>query len=373
MPRIAIIGAGIGGLALAAALRRQDLEVRVYEQAPAFARVGAGIQMSPNAMRVLRHLGVDGHVRGRGFQPPRWANRAWDTGEMLNELELGAAAEARYGIPYLLMHRGDLHDALLSAVDRSVIEMGRQVVGMTQDAAQATLHFADGGRAGAEVVVGADGVHSPLREALFGRHGVNLSGRVAYRATFPAALVQGGPIDECSTKWWGPDRHIVIYPTTAARDEIYFTTSVPEPEWTRESWSAEGDVAELRAAFAGFHPEVRRVLAACPSVHKWAILERDPMPAWSAGRATLLGDACHPMTPYMAQGAASAMEDAVVLARCLAQYGAAAPAAAFARYEALRHERTARIQLTSHRNEFMQRPTDAGWVYEYDAPAVAVA
>jgi 6-hydroxynicotinate 3-monooxygenase len=363
-PRIAIIGAGIGGVALAAFLQRQNVNVQVYEQAEAFARVGAGIQTSPNAMRVLRALGVEAQVRARAFQPPNWANRDWDTGAMRFDLELGAAAEERYGAPYLLMHRGDLHEALLSAVDPALIQMGRKLVGLSQSDDGATLQFADGDSVQADIVVGADGVHSRVRELSFGPQAPNLSGRVAYRTTFSRALLNGAELDESSTKWWGPDRHIVIYPVNPARDEIYFVTSVPEPDWIRESWSARGDVDQLRAAFVGFHPQVQAVLAACPSVHKWAILERDPMAAWSAGRVVLLGDACHPMTPYMAQGAASAMEDATVLARCLASF--ADPAQAFASYFQTRQPRTAEMQLTSHRNEFMRGRTDASWVYGYD-------
>ena len=133
---------------------------------------------------------------------------------------------------------------------------------------------------------------------------------------FPSALMGGFAVDTC-TKWWGPDRHIVTYPVTAGRDETYFVTSVPDPIWDVESWSARGDMAEVLAAFAGFHPDVQRVLAACPQVHKWALFERDPLPLWGDGPIVLLGDACHPMTPYMAQGAASALEDSAVLARCV--------------------------------------------------------
>lgn len=191
-------------------------------------------------------------------------------------------------------------------------------------------------------------------------------GRAAYRTTFPAALLEGAEIAD-STKWWGPDRHIVIYFTTRNRDEIYFTTSQPETDWTTESWSAEGSLDEMKAAFEGFHPEVQAVLAACPKVNKWALFERDPLPKWSEGRACLLGDACHPMLPYMAQGAASSLEDAVVLARCLAASGPDDASAAFRQFEALRKPRTSQLQLTSHQNKFMQQKTDPDWVYGYDA------
>ena len=165
-------------------------------------------------------------------------------------------------------------------------------------------------------MVAADGIHSRARELWLGAEQANFTGRVAYRTTFPAALLDGAEIDQCC-KWWGPDRHIVIYYVTANRDEIYFVTSVPEPEFAVESWSATGDLEKLRAAFAGFHEQVRRVVNACPRVHKWAIVDRDPLPRWRDGAMVLLGDAAHPMTQYMAQGAATAMEDAVVLSRCI--------------------------------------------------------
>ena len=364
MARIAIIGAGIGGLALAGFLRTQEHEVRIYEQATQLSRVGAGIQMSPNAMRVLRALGQEAAIHATAFKPPSWANRVWNTGEMMFDLPLGDAMEQRYGAPYYLMHRADLYAALQAAVDPATILLGRKLTGLAQEEDCVRLGFEDGTTETADIVIGADGVHSCVRAALFGPPRFNTSGRVAYRSTFPASLI-AGEVDARSTKWWGEDRHIVIYPIRPDESEIYFVTSVPEPDWIRESWTGLGDMGQLREAFVGFHDNVQRVLAACPNVHKWALLERDPMPAWSAGRVTLLGDACHPMTPYMAQGAASAMEDAAVLSRCLAHF-AGDHVAAFARYYATRYERTARLQLTSHGNQFMRGPTDGSWVYGYD-------
>ena len=162
---------------------------------------------------------------------------------------------------------------------------------------------------------------------------------------------------------------MVIYPVTANRDEIYFVTSQPEQaEWlTPESWSAKGDLDELRASFAGFHAEVQAVINAAESVHKWALFERDPLPRWGDGRVVLLGDACHPMTPYMAQGAASALEDAIVMARCLEGVASADIASALRRYEAARKPRTSQIQSQSSRNTWLKGETDPAWVYGYDA------
>ena len=204
-----------------------------------------------------------------------------------------------------------------------IVHLDKRLVGLDQAGGRVTLRFADGERASADAVVGADGVHSVVRDIIVGPDAPLHKGRIAYRAVFPSALMNGTDIGDSRTKWWGLDRHIVIYYTDAARSEIYLVTSVPEPaEWlTRESWSAKGDVEELRRAYEGFHPEVRAVLEACPDCHKWAILEREPLARWSQGRVVLLGDACHPMTPYMAQGAATSIEDAAVLARCLADDG----------------------------------------------------
>jgi salicylate hydroxylase/6-hydroxynicotinate 3-monooxygenase len=182
--------------------------------------------------------------------------------------------------------------------------------------------------------------------------------------------MNGRDIGSSRTKWWGEDRHIVIYYTRADRSEIYFVTSVPEPaEWmTPESWSAKGDVVQLRSEYKDFHPEVRAVLDACPDCHKWAILEREPLPHWSVGRVVLLGDACHPMTPYMAQGAATSIEDAAILSRCLAEAKSDDIEAALQRYEAHRKPRTSRIQAISSANTWMQKgEQDTSWLYGYDA------
>lgn len=364
-PSIAILGAGMGGLTAAAALHRLGFPVKIYEQAQQFARLGAGIQMSPNAMRILRGLDLEGYIRGIGFQPHTWSNREWDNGAMRFELPLGDTAEEKYGAPYMLMHRGDLHSALATRVPDDLIVRGKKLVDFDQNESGVTLVFEDGTKAHADALIAADGVHSLVREILLGPDKPRFSGRVAYRTTFPAALLKGFEIDQCC-KWWGPDRHIVIYYVTANRDEVYFVTSNPEPDWTHESWSATGDLGQLRETFVGFHEQVQCVVHACPKVHKWALVERDPLPRWTEGRVALLGDACHPMTPYMAQGAATSMEDGIVLSRCLAQ----SPddlAGALERYTALRRPRTARIQLTSHMNTWMKGATNPDWVYGYDA------
>lgn len=366
-PSIAIIGAGIGGLAVSACLRKAGVETTIYEQAPAFTRMGAGIQMSPNAMRVLYGIGVGEQIRASAFEPPHWRNRDHDTGRLTNDHPLGPDALERYGVPYMLMHRGDLHAALHGAVANETIRYAHKLCGIDQSGAGVTLEFENGETVIYDAVIASDGVHSPVRDWMLGAEEARFTGRLAYRTAFPSKLMNGYELMDESAKWWGPDRHIVIYYVTAARDEIYFTTSQPAPEFRVESWSETGDVNDLRAAFADFHADVRAVLDACPAVHKWAIFERDPLPNWTQGNIVLMGDACHPMTPYMAQGAANALEDSVVLSRCLVDGGLDDVSAAFRRFEAARKPRTTRVQATSHRNEFMREKTDPDWVYGYDA------
>jgi len=363
---IAIVGAGMGGLAAAATLLRAGFKVSVYEQAAKFGRIGAGIQMMPNSMKVLRGIGIEDRLKKTAFAPYSHLNRIWDTGEVTRELPM---PESLYNAPYFCMHRADLHDALLSAVPRDIIHLGKKLVGLEQEAGPATLSFEDGSKAVADAVVGADGVHSIVRDIIVGPDAPIHRGRIAYRAVFDASRI-GRDIGNSRTKWWGIDRHIVIYYTNKQKSEIYFVTSVPEPaDWlTKESWSAKGDVRELRAAYEGFHADVADVLNACPDCHKWAILEREPLPVWSNGRVVLLGDAAHPMTPYMAQGAATSIEDAAVLARCLSEVQGDDIEGAFRRYEKHRKPRTSLVQAISSANTWMKEAGgDTSWLYGYDA------
>ena len=363
---IAIVGAGIGGLAAAATLRRAGHDVALFEQAQAFARIGAGIQQSPNAVKVLRGLGLETRLRDRAFRPNSSLNRKHDSGEITWERMLGTEVEAKFGAPYFYMHRGDLHEALAGIVPDEIVHREKKLIAIQQHVDDIRLEFADGTEALADLAIGADGVHSIVRKTLWGTEAPRFTGRVAYRTTFPAALMNGATIDG-SAKWWGPDRHIVMYYVTPQRDEIYFVTSTPEPEFQVESWSAKGDLEVLRQAYKKFHPQVRTVLEACPDVHKWALFERDPMPQWRKGKITLLGDACHPMTPYMAQGAATAIEDAAVIARCLDGVRRDGVEAALQLYEDHRKPRTARIQQISRLNDLDKIKIETSRVFSYDA------
>jgi salicylate hydroxylase/6-hydroxynicotinate 3-monooxygenase len=343
--------------------------VRVFEQARQFSRLGAGIQMAPNPIAVLRGMGLEAQLREVAFAPVSLLNREYNTGTITNEVIAGPTFEARYGVPYLAMHRADLHRLLASQVPEEVIEFDRKLASVEYGAADVTLRFTDGTDATVDALIGADGVHSVVRSSFLGEEEPRYSGRIAYRAVFPASLLGDDQINLSRTKWWGPDRHIVIYYITAARDEIYFVTSQPEDAtWlTPESWSTRGDMAALRKDFADFHPEVRKVLDACPDAFKWALMERDPFSHWTEGRVALLGDACHPMPPYMAQGAAMALEDAAILARCLERVQGDGFAEAFQLYEAVRKPRATQIQQRSRTNNWLRHQTSTEWVYGYDA------
>lgn len=378
-PRIAIVGAGMGGLTAAAALRARGLHVDVYEQAERFLRIGAGIQMAANPMKVLRAFDLENRLRATAFQPQSKRSRDYDSGALRAEYDMSKVA-SKFGAPHMVMHRGDLHAALVSALPPDIIHLGHKLSRVEQTDTSATLVFENGTQVTADAVIAADGTHSCIRSQLLGDERPTYTGRVAYRATFPSNRLDGLDLGDGTTKWWGLDRHIVMYYVTAARDEVYFTTSVPAPVPDLESWSLKADLGELRDAFAQFHPHVRKVLAACPDANKWPIFDREPLPRWGKGRVYLLGDAAHPMTPYMAQGAAAAIEDAAILARCLTGLSAAALPNGLALYEATRKPRASKIQTLSHKNkrDWMRvNPddpeasprTDAepDWVYGYDA------
>jgi 6-hydroxynicotinate 3-monooxygenase len=363
---IAVIGAGMGGLAAAAALRKVGHDVTVYEQARQFTRLGAGIQIGCNAMHVLRGLGLEHRLRADTFYPRSWNNRDWKSGEVLFDILFGGEAEQAYGAPYLLAHRGDLHAALASAVPDEIVKLHHRLTGIDQTAEGVRITFDDGATVTADAAIAADGVHSVVKTALFSSDEPNFTGRIAYRTVFPAELLKDTEVLNC-TKWWGEDRHVVMYPVKPDRSEIYFVTSQPEPGFKLESWSATGDVKVLREAFEAFHPEARAVINAAPSVHKRPLVDRDPLDRWVDGKVALLGDACHPMTPYMAQGAAMVIEDGAILSRCLDGVDRDGIEAALRRYEATRKERTSKMQFTSRQNVWGKGVTDVDWVYGYNA------
>jgi salicylate hydroxylase len=297
----------------------------------------------------------------------------WDTGEITSRLEMSDAAERRYGAPQLTLHRADLLDALDRALPDGTVQFGRKANEIAIADGAPSVAFDDGSTMEFDVLVGADGIHSVVRSAMFGKESPRFTGIVAYRTIVPRERVDVAGLD-AFTKWWGPNPHtqIVVFPLSRGREIFIFATKAQD-DWRHESWTQPGDVEELRASYANFHPEARALLEACDSVLKTALYERDPLPRWSQGSAILLGDACHPMMPFMAQGAAQAIEDGVVLSRCLAQLADDGVAGAFARYEKARIERTRQIQLGSRRNEWMREGGNADWVYGYDAWAMSLA
>jgi salicylate hydroxylase len=369
---IGIVGGGIGGLSAAIALRKLGRTAVVFEQASRFARVGADINLTPNAVRALDGLGVGEALRETAARPTHRISRTWDTGAETSRLEMSEAAEQRYGSPQLTMHRADLMTALEDALPAGAVQLGRRVSALRPDGDRVTLEFTDGEQAQVDVLIGADGIHSVVREAMFGPEHPKFTGVVAYRAVVPADRLDVPNLD-AFTKWWGPNpaTQIVTFPLNRGRDIFVFATT-PQESWREESWTAPGDVVELRAAYRDFHPEARALLEACDEVLKSALYVRDPLPRWSAGRMALLGDACHPMMPFMAQGAGMAIEDAVVLARSLA----ADPAdveSALAAYEACRLPRTSTVQIGSRGNEWLKESGNGDWVYAYDAWSVPLA
>ncbi|GAA0952820.1 FAD-dependent monooxygenase [Actinocorallia libanotica] len=372
MGSIAISGAGIGGLTAAIALRSLGHDVVVYEQAPKFARVGADINLTPNAVRALDGLGVGDALRETAARPTHRISRTYDTGEETSRLPMGDTAERQYGAPQLTMHRADLMTALESSLPEECVRLGARVTEISQDDNGVVLGLSDGREARADAVIGADGIHSVVRTALFGPETPTFTGVVAYRAVVPVERLAGAGNLNAFTKWWGPDvdTQIVTFPLNRGRDLFIFAT-IPQEGWHEESWTQPGEVAELRDLYAGFHPEARFLLEACSEVLKSALYVRDPLPSWTVGRVTLLGDACHPMMPFMAQGAGQAIEDAVVLARAIDAH--ADHPSAFAAYEAARRERTARIQISSRDNAWLKESGTGDWVYGYDAWTVPVA
>jgi 2-polyprenyl-6-methoxyphenol hydroxylase-like FAD-dependent oxidoreductase len=287
-------------------------------------------------------------------------------GEETSRLEMADSAERKYGAPQLTIHRADLLNALRKLLPVEVIRLGHKVRTVEPGVDSAMVVFADGKSSTFDVLIGADGIHSPTRTALFGPESPDFTGLVSYRSVFDRNLVSVPNMD-AFTKWWGPtpDLQIVTFPLNRGRETFVFATT-PQPDWRHESWTMPGDIEELRRAYAAFHPEARALLDACTEVMKSALYVRDPLPTWSAGRVTLLGDACHPMVPFMAQGAAMAIEDAVVFGPVMAEVENGSVGGALRRYENVRKERTARVQMGSRGNEWLKVGGNADWVYGYD-------
>ena len=348
--RVAIVGAGIGGLAAALACHDAGLDVQLFEQAAALDEVGAGLQLGANATRVLAHLGVLEALLAVGVRPQEVRLRAAVSGRRVAVRPLGAVNDARYGAPYLHLHRADLQRVLAEAVqargipltlDRRLLDVRQQdnTVQLTFTTVDGASHTAD-----TDACIGADGLHSRLRELLFGAAAPHFTGNVAWRATVPvtARALPAAAREPVVTVWMGDGGHLVQYLVRGGA-LVNIVAVFEDARWSREGWHEPGDAGALRARFAGWHPEVRELLAQVSDCHLWALCDRAPMPAWRGGACTLLGDACHPMLPFLAQGAAMAIEDGWVLAQCLAG-SAGNTTAGLDAYEQARRPRTARVQ-----------------------------
>jgi salicylate hydroxylase len=349
--KIIVGGAGIGGLTFALALLRRGIDVVVFEQADQLAEVGAGIQISPNGTRVLADLGVLAELAEVSSEPDAKKIRLWNTGQTWPLFDLGPDCVAQYGYPYLMIHRGDLQSVLLAAVRRlksDAIRMGSRVVDFAQDEKGVTAIFANGSRAEGAILVGADGVHSLIRNALFGAAKATYSGCSAWRGVIAVERLPERLRISSGVNWVGPGRHVVTYPLRRG-ELINFVGVVETDNWKTESWTSRGTHAECTADFAGWHEDVHALIDNIDVHYRWALLGRTPIASWQRGRAVLLGDACHPMLPFMAQGAVMAIEDGVVLARCLETYGDDHRMALSA-YEAARVERANRCVVAADRN-----------------------
>lgn len=347
--KVAVAGAGLGGVYAAAALARRGCEVEVIERAPALGEAGAGIQISPNGARMLRGIDALAAVERTAFQPEAAEMRLGRSGATILHLPLGAVAEARWGAPYLQVHRADLLEALEAAARAAgvVFRLGETVEGVSQSANGAALELAGGGAAEADFVLGADGLRSTVRTALFGPQEPRFTGQCAWRGTIPAEALPTGLVQPTATVWVGPGRHLVTY-FLRRGSLVNFVGVVEHSGWRGESWSAVGDPVELRAAFAGWAPGVSRVLEAADTCLLWGLYDRPTPPAWWLGRVALLGDACHPMPPFMAQGAVQAFEDGAALAELVPD--ADDLGEALRRYERRRRPRATKVQRTSRDN-----------------------
>jgi salicylate hydroxylase len=354
--KVAVVGAGLGGLNAAVALIQRGFDVTVYEQADALGEIGAGIQLSPNASRVLIALGLDQAFEAIAFEPDRHVVRNWKTGSIVSATQMKGVFRSQYGAGYFGAHRADFHAVLQRTVPAECICLNARCTGVSERGERVLLAFADGSTAEADVVVGADGIRSAVRASLYGPDAPRFTGHIVWRGLVPTQALPKGLIEPDMTAWFGPKGTVVHY--YVRRGEIVNWIAHYEADWREESWSVESDWREALDAYAGWHPLLGELFSRTQRCYKWALYDRDPLPRWSLGRATLLGDAAHPMLPYLAQGAAQAIEDGYVLADMLDRHRGD-PRQALLAYEQARLPRTARIQLHARERGKINNATSA--------------
>jgi salicylate hydroxylase len=349
--KVIVAGAGIGGLTAALALLDRGFEVQVLEQARSMGPVGAGIQLSANATRVLYGLGLGPALEAVTIKPGGKCIRLWNTGQEWQLFDLGRESIARFGFPYLLLYRPDLHRVLadaLQARDPAALLLDAKVVDVAQDAAGVQVTLADGRAVTGDVLLGADGVHSVVRAKVIAEDQPRFSGCIAWRGVIPLARLPASMQGPEGVNWVGPGAHVVHYPVHGG-ELVSFTGIVEKQGWFRESWTETGSVAECLADFAGWHADIHALIRQLAQPLRWAMMVRDPLANWTRGRVTLLGDAAHPTLPFLAQGAAMAVEDGCIVARALQAHGDNVEAA-LRSYQATRIERCRKIVLGSAAN-----------------------
>lgn len=344
-----IAGGGIAGVAAALGFARAGWDALIFEQAPALGEVGAGLQLSPNACKVLDRLGVLPDIFARANGPEAAEMRDGVTGELIYRAALGADAEARWGAPYLHIHRADLLDVLAGSASEAGVglELGKAAVGALSRPDSAALHLRDGTVREGDLVVGADGIRSALRAAISPAEEPRFTGQVAWRGLVPSEALPDGEVAPAVTVWVGPGRHLVAYPVRGGR-LVNFIAVLERAEWADEGWSVPGDPDELRAAFAGWTAPVGALLAAVRDCFLWGLFDRPEQVRWTRDRVALVGDAAHPILPFLAQGAAMALEDGAALLRHVAR--APGIPEALAAYEKERWPRVTRVLQRSRAN-----------------------
>jgi salicylate hydroxylase len=393
--KVLVAGAGIGGLSAALALLQKGFDVEVFEQAPELREVGGGLLISMNGVRVLQALGLEEEMRSVTLPATDRVVRLWDSGRAWSLYHREPGSKADHSVCMLL--RGELHRILAEAVlnqKSGAVRLNARCTGFEQTRDAVKIVLEGGESITGDVLVGADGVHSKVRSAAFGTAEGKYTGAVAWRGLVPMERLSEVHRRPIATTWVGPLAHITCYPMRRRREEIVsFSAQVERSNWELESWFEVGSVTECLSDFPGWHPEVIEMISNAETLYKWGLFTRGALARWTVGRVTLLGDACHPMVPYLGQGAVMALEDSYVLARCLAQYDE--PAEALARYDRARRERANRaaqksadMQATFHHCdlgradtalEYIQRTWHPDsvkarydWLFEYDATRVAV-